>query len=361
MPWITPTLREVRSIVRDQIRGSLPGADANVPNSVLRVLSDNQGALAHLNLQYLDWQRLQYLPDTAEQEFLDRHGDIWLTNSDASTGRKTATLSEGTVNFVGTGDIVMIPIATRMDYRGVSYETTAAVFTAEGGAPVPVPVRALDGGAVGNLEPGTRLTLSQAVEGVEGTVTVVKLDGGADEEDDDNLRIRVLERIREPPQGGAAHDYVRWAKAVPGVTRAWVAPLEMGIGTVTVRFMMDNLRANRDGFPTFEDTVAVANYIDTVRPVAVKDFFVVAPIPQRVDFHIYALNPDTSATRAAVQEALEEMLFNRAKPGQTIYNAWKQQAIMNAPGVVSFSSTIAADDTMISPGHMAVMGDIVYA
>jgi hypothetical protein len=54
VPWTTPTLREVRSLVRDAVHASLPGADANVPNSLLRVMSDNQGALCHLTLQYVD-------------------------------------------------------------------------------------------------------------------------------------------------------------------------------------------------------------------------------------------------------------------------------------------------------------------
>ena len=45
VPWDTPTLKEVRSLVRDNVRASLPGADASVPNSVLRVLSDAQGGL----------------------------------------------------------------------------------------------------------------------------------------------------------------------------------------------------------------------------------------------------------------------------------------------------------------------------
>ena len=101
MPWSTPTLRDVRSLVRDAVNASLPGADANVPNSVLRVLSDNQGALCHLTLQYVDWLSLQLLPDTAETEWLDRHGDIWLVNADGSTGRKMATLASGTASFQG--------------------------------------------------------------------------------------------------------------------------------------------------------------------------------------------------------------------------------------------------------------------
>src|SRR3954463_10070614 len=123
MPWSTPTLREVRTTVRDAIRGQLPGADATVPNSVLRVLSDSQGALCHLTLQYLDWLALQLLPDTAETEWLDRHGDIWLTNADGTTGRKVATLAEGSVIFTGTGGSV-VPTGTRLEGpEGIAYET----------------------------------------------------------------------------------------------------------------------------------------------------------------------------------------------------------------------------------------------
>src|ERR1700740_1972100 len=90
MPWTTPLLRDVRSLVRDAVAASLPGADANLPNSVLRVMSDNQGGLCHLTLQYIDWLALQLLPDTAETEWLDRHGQIWLGNSGGSQGRKLA-------------------------------------------------------------------------------------------------------------------------------------------------------------------------------------------------------------------------------------------------------------------------------
>src|SRR5215831_2346876 len=117
MPWSTPTLKDVRSQVRDLIRGQLPGADANVPNSVLRVLSDNQGALCHLVLQYIDWLALQLIPDTAETEWLDRHGYIWLVNSDGSTGRKLATPAIGEVTFTATATVgVTIPQATQLIY-----------------------------------------------------------------------------------------------------------------------------------------------------------------------------------------------------------------------------------------------------
>src|SRR4030095_545005 len=123
MPWSTPTLREVRSLVRDNIRSALPGADASVPNSVLRVVSDAQGGLCHLVLQYIDWLALQLLPDTAETEWLDRHGDIWLTNFDGSTGRKAATPSIGTALFTSPTGGGIVPEATRLRAAALEFET----------------------------------------------------------------------------------------------------------------------------------------------------------------------------------------------------------------------------------------------
>ena len=358
MPWETPTLREVRSLVRDAVRAKLPGADALVPNSVLRVLSDNQGGICHLNLQYLDWLALQLLPDTAEVEWLDRHGDIWLTNADGSTGRKLATLAEGVVSITGVTGGIVVPLGTRLEGLSVGFETTQEITTAFLGEPLEVTARALDPGTIGNIEAGANLTVV-GVEGIADCI-VITMDGGVDIESDDDLRIRVLERIRQPPQGGAAHDYVRWAKAVPGCTRAWCAPLEMGIGTVVVRVMFDQLRAATDGFPEYQDLAAVEAYIDTQRPVAVKDFWVLAPLKHRIEAYINDLTPDTPAIRAAIEVSLREMLLNYAAPGQTIYAAWKYAAITNTPGVISFAMATAVDDVMPTPGHIAVLGDIVY-
>src|SRR4029077_3470089 len=157
MPWYTPTLREVRGQVRDYIQSTLPGSDANVPNSVLRVLSDSQGGLCHLTLQYIDWLALQLLPDTAETEWLDRHGQIWLVNADGSTGRKLPTLATGSATFTGIlGSVV--PASTPLSSaNSVGYETTEQIILSSG--PTAAPIRALDPGAVGNLDNGTGLGL----------------------------------------------------------------------------------------------------------------------------------------------------------------------------------------------------------
>jgi len=361
MPWQTPDLKTVRSLVRDSIQAYLPGADAMVPNSVLRVLSDNQGAVCHLTLQYLDWLALQLLPDTAEQEWLDRHGDIWLVNADGSTGRKAASFATGTVTLTGVAGTV-IPANTQLNYATTlfGYETTQQIYLAESQSETPVAVRALDPGSLGNLEAGTTLAVVNSIAGLDGIATVVALETGTDEETDDDLRIRVLERIRQPPMGGANYDYVAWAKAVNGVTRAW-ANVEMGIGTITVRFMADQLRAvSNNGFPLASDVDAVTNYINFKRPVTVKDTFVFGPIPQPIDVRIANLVPNDEATRAAVQQSLLNMLYLRGAPGQTIFAAWKYYAIMSVANVTSFDLQDSSDDVMPSIGHLAVLGNIFY-
>jgi uncharacterized phage protein gp47/JayE len=108
------------------------------------------------------------------------------------------------------------------------------------------------------------------------------------------------------------------------------------------------------------DIEMVEAYLNTVRPVAVKDLFVVAPIRRPIDVRIGALNPDTTEIRAAIEQSLDVMLFDMAAPGQTIYAAWKSGAVLNAPGVISFTLLDATDDVMESAGHMAVLGDIYY-
>lgn len=354
MPWTTPTLSEVRTLNRDNITARLRSG-AMIPNSVLRVMSDANAGLAHLTLLYLDWLSKQFLPDTAETEWLDRHAAIWLTG-----GRKDATYAEGTATFTGV-DGTILPAGTRLigsdGQTNVEFETLAEITI--GSTATPASIRAIDPGEIGNLDEDTILSMEIAISGIDGQATVIELAGGTDAESDTDLRTRVLLRIREPPMGGDKMDYVQWALAVPGVTRAWAYPNEMGIGTITVRFMMDDLRAAADGFPVPDDIDTVTDYLDTVRPVTTKDFFVVAPIPQPLSMTISGLDEDDAATRAAIEQSIRDMLEDKAEPGQTIYRSWVDEAVSRATGEEHHELTFTTA-TMASAGHMASLGTIIF-
>jgi len=370
VPWITPNLRQTRELVRGEITSKLAGASF-IGNSVLRVMADATAAVTHLVLRFINWLALQLLPDTAETEWLDRHGDIWLQNSDFTTGRKVATLAQGSVTFTGIVDTI-IPLGTRLGSDTTNYETiqqaTIGITATE------VLVRAIDAGAAGNLLPGDRIALSEPIVGVDNAVVIVTMLGGVDQETDEELRVRVLERIREPPMGGDSEDYVAWALAVPGVTRAWSAPLEMGMGTVTVRFMCDDLRKTddplTDGFPLDTDVAAVQKYMNFKRPVAVKDFFVVAPIPEPINFALANLSNYDASTIQNIYDSVKAMLRERAAPAkaidgvyigaQTIYEAWISEAVLSAMEEEGHFNLAANDHPMPTPGHIAVIGTITY-
>lgn len=365
MPWQTPDLDTVRATNRDYIIGKL-GVPI-VPNSQARVLADANANNAHLTLQYLDWASLQLLPDTAEQQFLEKWGNIFLVNADGSRGRKQATFAAGIATLTGIAG-TLVPAGSQMTgstAAAVTYEAT--VEATVGASPSPVAIRALDAGAAGNLDPGTLLSLTVGLAGLDANATVVTLTGAADQEDDDELRGRVLARIRQPPMGGDADDYVNWALAVAGVTRAWTEGNAMGPGTVTVRIMCDDLRASTGGLPNADDLAAVKAYLLTVRPASVKEVYVQAPIFQPVPFTITNLVGDSVGLRAAIAKAVVAMLFQRARPAYTLNGvvqaattipaAWVSEAIYTATNGAYFDLAMA-DALMASNGCLAVLGPI---
>ena len=366
MPWVTPTLSQVRILVRDDITAAFSGA-ITIGNSVLRVMADAMSGLGHLTLRYVDWLARQFLPDTAESDWLDRHGDIWLVNADGSLGRKNATFAAGTVTMTGINGTLVASGTELQSSSGIGYETTEQITI--GATATAVAVRAVDAGILGNLGVGETVEVTDIIGGVDSTTTVIDIGGGVDEENDADLRARILFRIQQPPMGGDASDYVVWATAVAGVTRAWAAPLEMGIGTMTIRFMMDDFRVLSNGFPLASDILNVTNYIDSKRPVAIKDRWVLSPIPEPIDFIVTELDADTVSVRSAIEVSVRKMLREKAapahaingllQPAQTIYASWVSEAISNVQGVNHFKLTME-DHEMPSNGHIGVLGTIDY-
>ena len=310
-------------------------------NSVLRVLSDAMGALCHLTLQYVDWLALQLLPDTAETIWLDRHGQIWLVNADGTVGRKQATLASGTVVATGTRlSIVPAGAATgeRHQRHGASctieYETTREDFLGNG--PTPVTVRAIDPGSDRQSSRRRAARFCRAAARRRLGKRSSSRWTAAPTSRPTTSCARGFSPHSAATDGRRGQRLCAWALAVPGVTRAWCAPHEMGIGTVTVRFMMDDLSADNDGFPTADDIDTVDAYTRHRAPGHRQRF-----LGSRADQAIHRCRhrkPGSGHRRHSRGDRAKlaaDMLIERAAPGQTIFAAWKSYAIMNAPGVVS--------------------------
>jgi uncharacterized phage protein gp47/JayE len=353
MPFSRPSLGDLRQRVADDLMNKLPGADTRLRVNNLRAFSEVEAGIAHLLYGRLEWSFRQLFPDTAEREFLDRWASIWgVARIPAAAAGGTATWQAQTGASISAGALMQ-----RAD--GVRY------VTADGGSEkdglITIAIEAQTAGANGNADAGTPLQLLTTFAGVavQGAVAEAGLAGGADEQSDALLLLAVLLRIQQPPHGGAAIDYVRWALEVPGVTRAWCYPVELGPGTVTVRFMMDDVRADRGGIPEEADVQLVAEYIDPLRPVT-ADVFVVAPIPFPVQVVIRDLEPDTPAIRQAIQANLAQMLLDEAEPGESIYLSQWSTAIGIASGVRHFVLDEPAEQTNPGLGEIATLESVTF-
>lgn len=335
-----PTLRELISRTLADTLSRLT-ADEQLRRSDATVFARVLAGASHELHGYLDWISRQVIYDTAEAEFIERWAGMF------GIERRPAEFASGTVTAAGAGAILTGTLYQRSD--GTEYEVTA-----DSVAPGAVPVQALVPGAAGNMDNGT-LSLLTPIAGVVTAATVVAIVNGSDIEDDESLRARFIDRLREPPNGGSAHDYVQWALEVPGVTRAWVYPQELGAGTVTVRFVRDD---DVSIIPDAGEVTAVYDYIQERRPVTAQ-VHVFAPVAVPLNFTI-DLTPDTAAIRAAVTASLQDLLARESAPGATILLSHIREAISIAAGESDHVLSVPAANVTHTTGQMATMGVITW-
>lgn len=368
MPFQRHTLSQLRQQAAADITTGIPGADGLLRFSNLQVISSVVAGFANLQYGYLDWIAQQAVPFTSTDEFLQAWGalkDVNILDATTATGTATFTGVDGTV----------IPSGTSITRSDSFIYTTTADGTLSGGT-VTVPAIASVAGVAGNCDAATILTLSTAIPSINSTgVAATAFIGGADVETQDNFRTRVLDTYQNPPHGGSASDYVLWALAVNGVTRAWTVGGGMGLGTVTVYFMMDVTESAFGGFPQGSDGVAtdeprdvaatgdqltVANAIYELQPVT-PIVYAVAPAASPKNFIIAGLLPNTTAMRTSVAAAIVDCFYRKASPGGTVYMADIQASIDSIPGIVDFIITSPTTDITTTTGNLATLGTITWA
>ena len=348
MSFSRPALADIVARVGNDVMSRL-SADDLLRRADAQVMSRVLAGVAHGLYGFIDWLSRQVIYDTAETEFLERWASIW------GIARKPAAAATGSVTFTVQAGAV-VPAGTLLQaLDGVQYQTTADATVT--GATATAPVAAVVPAQAGNRVAGQSLSLVSPIAGVSATALAGDLVGGADLEDDDALRVRLLARIQNPPQGGAAADYIAWALQVPGVTRAWCYPEEMGIGTVTVRFVRDN---DASPIPDAGEVAAVQTAIDAHRPVTAH-VTVVAPTAAPLNFGIQALTPNTADVQAAVQAELQDLLLREAVPGGTILLSHIRAAISAATNETDYVLLSPTANVTNPAGSMSTMGAITWS
>jgi uncharacterized phage protein gp47/JayE len=350
MPLTRPTLPQLIDRNVADIESQLTGSDARLRRSNLNVTARVVAGAAHGLYGSIDFLARQLFPDTAEKEYLERHA------SSRKITRKVAVAATGPVALTGSNGSP-IPAGTVLSRSDAAEFTTNAVATIAAGIAT-VTVTASVAGDAGNTLEGSKFTLVTPVAGVSSTgfVGTGGLVSGSDAEGDTSLRERLIARMQKAPQGGADFDYVDWALEVPGVTRAWVYPMELGEGTVTVRFMRDD--DSTGAVPDGAEVATVATYIGARKPVT-AGLYVLAPIANPLNLSI-SLTPNTAAVKAAVQAELADLIRREAIPGGTLLLSHIREAISIAAGERNYTMTTPAEDVTNGVGSITTLGVITW-
>ena len=378
MPYARPTLSQLLTQVKQDIAAGLDGSDPLLRFSNLNITGVALANLINAVYGYLDWISKQAVPITSSGEFL--FGWAALKN----VYQEPAQQATGTVTFPGTNGVDLLsgtPI-TRGD--GVGYTTTADATVANGAVVAPAIANADptgQTGAFGNCDQGTTFTLATSIDGIQSNGTAAtEFTGGADIESEDSVMTAMLQAYQNTPQGGDAQDYVTWALAVPGVTRAWCNGNGFGAGTVAVYTMFDNSEAAHGGFPqgtngvaTAEtrsptvatgDQLAVANAIYVEQPVTAL-VFSCAPAPNPINFAFTGTSGWSASTKAAVQNAINSVFLQYGAPVTTeiptINISLIESEIAAISGTAGFVMTEPAANIPNGIGQMPTIGTTSYS
>lgn len=348
-------INQTQQDISQRLEGTLPGLD----ETTLHAIGYAQAGLSAQEHEHLAWIARQIIPSDADEAELLKHCAWW------GIVRKPASRAGGPVQLTLT-DTATADAGTQLQRSdGVIYRITASKSAPAG--TMNVELEAVDAGASGNAQVGTRLTFITPQAGIQqsATVTGSGLTGGADVESLSELLSRLEFRVQYPPSGGTKYDFERWAREVPGVTRSWCLPEWPQAGSLGVTFVLDN---NSDIFPGEGDVARVADYIKfhpdpaTGQPVGqalgpVVKVFKLTNHP--VTFKI-KIAPNTPENQTAVRKALADLLYNEAKPGGIILPSAFWRAVAGVKVLNDFE--LRAPQESVSAGAMELLtvGDITW-
>lgn len=351
MTYARDDLDTLIDVALADIDGALADGDARLPVSNLSVMAVVTSGQCDGLYGYIDHIARQIPWTDATGSTLERWASIPFIR------RKQASAASGTATRGGCTAGRVLPAETILQRQdGTEYVVLADATVAADGT-LTASVMALDPGAAGNAAAGVKLALTETLAGIASPLLVAGdgLTGGADEEKDPELLQRFLDYWRTAEEG--AGPYVKLAMKVAGVTRAWEYEHEMGLGTMTVRFVMDNKPDTI--IPTADEVARVNEYMQTFRPPGSKGLYVVAPEPDPLDI-VVAIDPDTVAIRAAVEDEIAAFIKREHACGEGTARSRLSEVISAAPGEFRHKIISPADDVARAFNKIAVPGNITW-
>lgn len=298
-----------------------------------------------------DWVVRQAFPQTAEGEYLDAHAQL------RGLERKNPVAAQGTVRFTA-GEAAetprSIPKGTVCMTAGlVRFETTEEGVLAANELTADVPVQALEAGAAGNISAGAIVSMAVAPMGIATCTNPQAFAGGADGEEDETLRGRVLDTFKRLPNGANAAFYEREALSFDQVAAVAVVSRPRGVGSV------DIVPATLAGVPGEALLEQLQDYFEERREIAV-DLEVRAPETVTVNIQVQ-VEPQEGRNTEEVLDRVEQAVqdwFTGKLLGQDILRARLGHLIYSCDGVANYEIAAPAADVPVEKDQLPILGTL---
>lgn len=335
MSLAIPTTADLNATIVAQLAGALGQSIPLLPKAFARVLAKVLAGVFVLLFRYCGFIFLQMFVAHATMEEttvngkkirpLVELGRLFGVGDPQDATRAQQTITVSVKNQVGSlaSGVKLVRAET-----GVIYDVVSAVALNAPTVTVTI-IASGDGegnggvGDVGNLQAGDIVSFANPQASVATDATVIaQTVTAADAETTEHYRSRIISHVQRRPQGGAYADYQEWGEEVEGIVAVYpyAGELPGGSGPGVVDIYVEASEASSgsaDGFPTPAQLAAVLASINfdvggkaTRRPANAAPN-VLSITRADFDFEISGLSPDTSETRTAIVEGLDEYLRSR--------------------------------------------------
>lgn len=330
-------------------------AEANLVNATgqnnpaIKAIASAIAGVSYGQYGYQDLLFRQLHPETCSEAWLYLHANRH------NTPRLLPTFAKGHVQFSELDGTVVIAKGTRLTHDDKEYETTQEQYSN-----VPVEVIALESGVASNLANGATLTLSESLSGIDPNAVLSQgIEGGANIEELEHWRARVIIAFEKNELIGKAEDYQVWAvSAHADVDFAWALDNTPDRGMVQVYI------GARENDPTLSDEVVnqVQATFEANRLAGCHPF---ARLPEQVALDIEVQGIEDQIVRDDVTTALEN--FVKGKMGKIDPATRNPESITNTEIVLVISAvtnnfivTAPVGEVAINNNQIHVLGDVTW-
>lgn len=312
-----------------------PSEEIEMLQQVLKAVSEN-GFIDTAQMEYVDLRAMEY----GEYRKPAERAKGWLLIAD-DVGRE-----------INIDTVIM----TEHDGVPVALQIVEYNVVPDNGE-VTVQAVAVEPGNGGNIPAYSDMTCVELPEAI--ITNPIEFLGGVDRESDDELKSRVLLKVRRPITSGNVYHYELWARQVAGISQARVTPLWDGPGTVKVTVINSDGRA-----PTAEQVQAVVDHIEEERPIGAT---VTVVAINEVSIDVTAtLTLEGGLLPTDVQDMVGQSIAEYlAEAGTEIRHSQIARAILRTEGVRDYDNVrigadgiMGTDNILVSADDVAIVGQV---